>query len=164
MLKLLILLWIVFDQAIYRTILVSTAIATTIGENELDYRLPKNVQPDFYTISLWLDLKTSIVSGNVSILLRVVQPTDSIALNARGLTANWTETTLNRNGKLIPNDDFLIKENEEIFILKFGELLTMGEYTLTFPSFFSRATNGLHVSSYSNNDENGFGLILDIFC
>ncbi|XP_072390827.1 puromycin-sensitive aminopeptidase [Diabrotica undecimpunctata] len=112
-------------------------------------RLPQNVKPKHYRLSLVPDLAALTFQGNVSIEIEVVSNTDTVVLNALDLKLN--EVTLKGDKSLKPGQVELCAE-EEIATLKFPSLVTPGSYILdiAFTGEINDKMKGLYRSKYVN--------------
>ncbi|XP_056647683.1 puromycin-sensitive aminopeptidase [Diorhabda sublineata] len=112
-------------------------------------RLPQNVKPKHYRLSLVPDLKTLLFRGSVSVEIEVLTNTDTIVLNALDLKLH--EVTLKDDKSLKPGQVTLCTE-EETAILKFPSQITPGSYILDiyFTGEINEKMKGLYRSKYVN--------------
>src|SRR5579875_2031318 len=90
-------------------------------------RLPDNVVPEHYTLTLTPNLQAATFSGREKIVVQVKQPTDVITLNAAQIT--FQRVTAQIDGKTVtPRITEDAKKEQASF--HFGQTLAAGQYTL----------------------------------
>lgn len=115
-------------------------------------RLPTNVQPELYELTLEVNHERMIFSGNVIITVQVVNATDSIHLHAKSIQVNWRDAILRHNDRSIA----LLEVNDQggdIVQLKFRDKLSTNKHslTVTFSGEIRRDLSGLYSVLLSNN-------------
>ena len=118
-----------------------------------DYRLPRNVLPDNYRISLTPNLESKTFIGEVEIDIRVFTPTDKIILNADELKITDAHV-LSEKGTQSKATVSLDSE-KEFAILTFAKKLSTGDYKLIcqFKGIHNDKLKGFYYSSWT--DEKG---------
>ena len=91
-------------------------------------RLPDNVVPTRYTLTLTPDLKAATFTGSEKIDVQVEQPTDSITLNAAEI--KFASVSAEVNGQQVPATVALDAEKQQA-TFKFGQTLPAGPVTLS---------------------------------
>ena len=92
----------------FRALLLFFVTATALGGEPFTFertpgRLPKNVLPKIYRISIEPDIERAAFTGSVEIEIEVREPVHTFTLNALGLTIR--SATLDKNGALSPEVD-----------------------------------------------------------
>ncbi len=95
---------------------------------EPDTRLPRNVEPVRYDLTLAPDLKTSRFTGRAEILVRILAPSDRIVLNAADLKVA-SASLISRSGSQIDCRPTLDAENERLTVT-LPSAVPAGEWTL----------------------------------
>lgn len=98
-------------------------------------RLPNNVQPELYELTLVVNHERSIYTGNVTIAIRVINTTSSVYLHFKDGSVNWRGANLTQNGNRQIGVLDINPQKNDIVGLKFRENLVVGLYTLQL-SFF----------------------------
>ncbi|KAG4074313.1 hypothetical protein HA402_008722 [Bradysia odoriphaga] len=129
--------------------------------DQLSWRLPKEIKPILYELTLKPDLKTKTFSGNVDIHLSVVQPISYIAVHAHTLAITKTllesknATTGDRNNVTIAHAFAYPKY--QYWVTEVPKPLALGDYVLglTFNGSLENRIVGFYQSTYINptNDE-----------
>lgn len=122
--------------------------------DEFSYRLPNHTFPVHYDVNL----RTSIheadfhFTGNVNILVNVVEETDSIILHSNNNFIN--EVTLSSGGSSIPITIEIDVTFQQIRILPAITLPANTEYNIyiDFDGFLRTDQSGFYRSSYTNDD------------
>ena len=106
-------------------------------------RLPANVVPERYSLTLTPDLKAATFSGNETIDVNIKTPTSTITLNAAEI--EFQSVNVSAAGKQLPATIALDKQKEQA--------------TFTFPAELSgKATLAIHYNGILNNELRGFYL------
>ena len=115
--------------------------------------LPKDVRPSKYTLTLQPDLQTFIFSGSVAIDIEVLQPTDSIVLNAAELAITSCRVE-SSGGEALPSSTAL-DEKAETASFAFDSALPVGPARLEieFTGELNDRLRGFYRSRYT--DMNG---------
>lgn len=123
-------------RQLFACILIFIAsVNITLCDNDIDNRLPKNIQPDLYELTLVVNHERSIYTGNVTINISVINTTSSIHLHFKDGSVNWRGAVLKQNGNRQIDVIDINPQKNDIFGLKFSENLAVGLYTLQL-SFF----------------------------
>ncbi|XP_060534804.1 puromycin-sensitive aminopeptidase [Cylas formicarius] len=112
-------------------------------------RLPTNVKPEHYRLTLEPDWKTLTFKGDVSIKIEVVQATNEILLNALDLKVASAGV---KGDKLYVPKDVQLTPSDETLSLKFDTHIAPGFYTLNlvFEGELGDKMKGLYRSKYVN--------------
>lgn len=112
-------------------------------------RLPENVKPKHYQLSLVPDLKSLTFQGEVSIQIEVVKSAEEIVLNALDLELN---SVLLKGDKEITPASVQLCVEEETAVFKFGSPIAPGTYSLNiaFKGEINDKMKGLYRSKYIN--------------
>lgn len=122
----------------------------------MDNRLPENVRPAHYHLTLAPDLKTFTFEGGVAIDIEVLEETSEITLHAADLSIDTAKIA----SRTFSSESRAIKFNEEAqtVILGFEKTLPKGNYRLSIP--FKGVLNdkmcGFYRSSYKVDGEERF--------
>ncbi len=115
------------------------------------YRLPKAVVPERYEIRLAPDLGNQTFSGSEDILVKVLEPTNSIILNS--IELDIQNATLIQNGEELQAKIALDTENERLH-LEFNKMIRSGSATLkiTFNGAINDKLHGFYRSTSKLSD------------
>ena len=112
-------------------------------------RLPKYVKPTNYDVFLDVNMTSKHVNGNVSIKVKIVQPTMYVLIHAFGFqTLNGV--LLDEENKVIPTlRQFSYTENQ-YFVMELKEELAAGSYVLQYKYSYQLKTSlaGFYQASY----------------
>lgn len=126
-------------------------------QQELSYRLPTNVRPLKYTLSINVDVENEIFGGNVTINLEVTTSTNTIQLNYKEITVAWSNArlSLDASGQTFQVINQIDRPIEQIYELHFQSDLVVGTYTLElqFEGNVRHDLTGLYKSSYIFTNE-----------
>jgi aminopeptidase N len=118
-------------------------------------KLPENVVPSKYTITLQTDIdnRQMSFSGKVKIDVNILVPTQKILLNMHGITVSKVDV-FNSKSHFIGSDFFLKPPVNEIITIGLDSIIPEGSYTveMDFKGNFRNGTSGFF-SSYLRNDE-----------
>lgn len=120
-----------------------------------NYRLPTNVIPSRYSLWLLIDLAEVSFSGNVTITVRVTEPTFSISLNYKEIDVDWSDVSLRSDtNRLFTFQSLVQRPLDEIADIRFTEQLPVGDYeiSLSFAAPMRSDLRGLYQSSYRYAD------------
>lgn len=124
-----------------------------IRQQELTYRLPTNVRPLTYTLSIHVDVENEVFNGNVTINLDVTESTTSIHLNYKDIIVGWTNARLSfdASAEAFQVTRQIDRPIEQINELHFEPRLEVGTYTLElhFEGNIRHDLTGLYRSSYT---------------
>jgi puromycin-sensitive aminopeptidase len=98
--------------------------------SESDFRLPRNVLPRHYDITLEPDLASASFTGSVDIEIDIVEPTSTIVLNAIELEIHAASLTI---GNSQIDGAVTLDEARERASIAFGESIPTGPARLTIP-------------------------------
>ena len=124
-----------------------------------NHRLPANVQPQSYALSLTPDIQSFTFSGHEEISVTIIEPTDRIMLNAAELSISKAQITLS-NGNILSVEEVLIDESKETATLVFNQMLHVGPASLSldFQGVLNDQLRGFYRSHYI--DGNGDSRVL----
>lgn len=128
--------------------------------DQLSLRLPKEIKPILYELTLKPDLKTKTFSGNIDIHLSVVQPISFIAVHAHTLAITKTllvsknATNGDRNNITIAHAFAYPKY--QYWVTEVPNPLALGDYVLglTFNGSLENRIVGFYQSTYINPTNN----------
>jgi aminopeptidase N len=135
-----------FQIILYRFAAVFAAVVflSNAGTEVLAQRLPSVARPEHYSLALTPDLKSATFTGSESIDLTLLQPIDSITLNAAEITFKSVTTTVNgRDLKATVTTD----DEKQQATLAFDQTVPAGKLTLK-----------IEYSGILNNELRGFYL------
>ena len=117
-----------------------------------DFRLPTNVKPSAYSVSLKPDIENGTFEGNVVINVDVKNPTRIIELNAKDLVVSRAVLTTDSGACEAKTE--LIPKTERL-VLTFATPVPTGKGTiaLDFTGVLNDQMTGFYRSSYSANGE-----------
>lgn len=117
------------------------------------YRLPENVVPSEYTITLEPFLANDNFNGNVEIKVEVVEETDTITFHSVEIEIN-EKSVVNANGEEIPITDDTIEEDRDFRIFHFANKLPVGQYTIkiSYVGELNGHNDGFYRSNYTNSN------------
>lgn len=124
--------------------------------DQLSWRLPKEIKPILYELTLKPDLKTKTFSGNISIHLQVVKPISYIAVHAHTLTITKTllekrnDTNGERNNVTIAYT--FAYPQLQYWVTEVANPLECGDYVLglSFNGSLENRIVGFYQSTYIN--------------
>lgn len=114
-------------------------------------RLPTNVQPDLYVLTLAVNHERMLFNGNLTIIIQVINSTDRIHLHAKDIQVDWYDVILQHGDRSIALQEATDQKNS-IIQLKFRENLPVGRFslTVTFSGQIRRDISGLYAISQSD--------------
>jgi len=117
------------------------------------YRLPRNVLPTRYEISLEPDIDQFTFAGEARVAVMVSEPTDTIMTNAAELAVSSATVTL-ADGSTLTAASAVVDEEAESLTVKFGDRLPVGEATLhlAFTGTLNDQLRGFYRSRYEATD------------
>jgi len=104
------------------------ALAQTTAVAPPGLRLPRNVEPLDYDVRLRVNPAEDAFAGTVDIRLRVLEPTDLVWLNAKGLAVRDASASL-AGGEPVAGST--VTGSEDVIGFSFGKILPAGEVRLT---------------------------------
>ncbi|MQG73248.1 MAG: M1 family metallopeptidase [SAR202 cluster bacterium] len=124
-----------------------------------NHRLPANVKPQSYALSLTPDIQSFTFSGHEEISVMVLEPTERIILNAAEIGISKAQITLS-NGTILSAGEVLMDEAEETVTLVFNQMLPVGSASLSldFQGVLNDQLRGFYRSHYI--DGNGDSRVL----
>lgn len=122
------------------------------------YRLPRDVAPDAYRLVLRPDLAAATFVGDVEIDVTVVEPTDTVVLNAAELAIDRAEASTggSRRPQVLTAVSVELDADEEQVRLRFDEVLPAGTATLhlSFTGVLNDKLHGFYRSTFTDADGN----------
>lgn len=125
-----------------------------LNDSSSVYRLPENVIPSIYQLWLLVDVDHFKFSGNVTISITVLEPTNKIVLNANGISIDSSSVILDKlNGNSSTIQSSRMREQYQMIDFIFNETLFTGNYELTlkFEGTFRDDEIGLYRTWYFAN-------------
>lgn len=122
------------------------------GREEVFSRLPKNVVPSHYDLSLEPDLVKFTFTGTEQVTVEVKEPTDRIILNGAELEVN--SASFEAAESKLTTSEIIIDEKEERITLVFPEQLKPGRATLhmSFKGILNDRMKGFYRAKYPATD------------
>lgn len=122
------------------------------------HRLPNNVQPNSYDLTLWMPRTWNnfTYEGQVLIDLSIIKNSNSITLNVDDLIIHKVNTTLLNSEKNRMNIlSQIIDKEKQFFIIQFTNDLEIGNYSLylRFNGEIRDDIFGFYRSTYKDGDE-----------
>ena len=122
------------------------------------YRLPRDVAPDAYRLVLKPDLAAATFAGEVEIDVTVVEPTDTVVLNAAELAVDRAEASTggSRRARVVTAASAELDADEEQLRLRFDDVLPAGTATLhlSFTGVLNDKLHGFYRSTFTDADGN----------
>ncbi len=114
-------------------------------------RLPQDVHPEHYTLTLTPDLKNATFTGDESIAVDLAMPADSITLNAAEI--QFQKVTIDVGAQIVPATVALRKEQEQA-IFHFPRQLPAGKLTLhiRYTGILNNELRGFYLSKTSKRN------------
>lgn len=129
------------------------------GTAEMDvFRLPKNVLPVSYNLTVATDFESFTYSGQVDIVVHASLKTSQIVLNAKDIKVTGVEVIDQASNDLLTVDDhYLVDKNEHLIIVlnhSSGGLIPLRSYIvkITFEASLRDDLDGFYKSSYKENN------------
>jgi puromycin-sensitive aminopeptidase len=118
------------------------------------YRLPRDVAPDAYRLVLRPDLQAATFAGDVEIDVTVVEPTDTVVLNAAELVIDRAEASTGggRRPRVLAATSVDLDADEEQVRLRFDEVLPAGTASLrlSFTGVLNDKLHGFYRSTFTD--------------
>ncbi|MGE3536305.1 MAG: M1 family metallopeptidase [Candidatus Tectimicrobiota bacterium] len=113
------------------------------------YRLPRTVIPTRYDLTLEPDLHTARFTGQVVITVEIVEPVDSVWLNAAELTISTADIE-DSSGQRRPIAEVTLAEEQERLRLGLGAVVAAGAYRLhlAFDGILNDKLHGFYRSTF----------------
>jgi hypothetical protein len=134
-------------------------LATDQSESDIDSdlegdgpRLPTDVLPKAYDLSIAANLSTMTFSGEVKITVLCKEPTEKIVLHAKDMHIYKTEVTKGKSRKLLNLKNKYIKAKYDHYIIEFEkELKKHKKYTINmkYVANISKTLDGFYKSYYT---------------
>jgi puromycin-sensitive aminopeptidase len=120
---------------------------------ENSYRLPRNVLPDNYSISLSPDLEKKTFTGKEQIDIAVSEPTDKIVINAAELKIPAIYVTNSKGDKLEAKVSY--DDEKEFAIFTFDKPLSVGQWQLhcEFSGILNDKLKGFYCSTWTDSND-----------
>lgn len=121
-----------------------------LNEISARYRLPKNIIPISYDLSIYTHPTDADYDGHVRIILQVLEKTDSIVLHTDALIIQPNISLSDKSGQLIPILYYVYDEETQMFTIKLVHALESAEYTieLFFKGYIANDVFGFYASLY----------------
>lgn len=124
-----------------------------------DYRLPENIKPLWYNITLEPRLDEELVLGSLQFKFRALENTKNVTIEIRSVTINYDSVALeNSSGSIISINNFTWYNDTEHYVLNLDEELNSGdEYTLTigeYQGILHTDNGGFYLAKYVDEDGN----------
>ncbi|KYN14240.1 Aminopeptidase N [Trachymyrmex cornetzi] len=132
----------------------SASLTPWLQEYNLTFRLPNNISPKHYFISLTPRLSGNFTfDGKVTIKADIMQPTNQIILHSSEIEILPSEVIVKANGTEVPklNEKFL--NQYEFYIIYLTEYLTTGtklDIKIKYTGHLNAELRGFYKSSYAN--------------
>ena len=126
----------------------------TNGTKKLFERLPTDVKPKHYRLTIDTDLKGLTFTGSLSVDLYVKQETSKIVLNVRDLDVSDIVLKSAGNATRKPTDVKLSKK-EETLVISFAQPLVLGaaQLEMSFRGVLNEKLHGFYRTKYTINGE-----------
>ena len=115
-------------------------------------RLPADVLPKAYDLSIAVNLSTMTFSGEVKITVVCKQPTEKIIMHAKDMNIYKTSVNKGKTGKLLNLKNKYMKKKYDHYIIEFEkELKKHRKYTITmkYMANVSKSLDGFYRSYYT---------------
>ncbi len=123
--------------------------------SDVSYRLPKDVRPERYKISLTPNLTEFVFTGEESIDVVILNPTSSIVLNAAGLNLHYASVIMS-DGTVKPSKDIILDDVAETATISFDTIFETGKLNLKieFSGILNDQLRGFYRGQYLDFDGN----------
>ncbi|MGZ4957629.1 MAG: M1 family metallopeptidase [Methylomonas sp.] len=130
------------------------AISTTTSVEQITTQLPRGIRPGHYDIALKPDAKALSFDGMVSIFIEVLQPTNSITLNAADLVFTQVSLSTEKNAASVSTANIQLDQARQTATFGFEQTILPGWYWLNIDYSGSIGTQaaGLFALDYDSND------------
>lgn len=112
-------------------------------------RLPQNILPEMYNITLQVDLETSSVTGEVNVLCNVATPTQYVLIHAKDMNVSVAHVRQGDNS--LDLESARMCDENDFYVIKLQDLLSTGDASihLTFNYTLRKDLAGFYSSSYT---------------
>ena len=120
-----------------------------------EWKLPTNVRPTLYTLTLEPDLDEFTFIGSETIAIEVDEPTSAIMMNSAEIAVQSATLTLTDGSDLSP-ESIVFDEEKEMVSFNFAETIPVGsvELAIEFTGELNDKLRGFYRSSYTDVDGN----------
>jgi aminopeptidase N len=134
--------------------LPAQAIPASSNVEQTTTQLPRNIRPAHYDVTLKPDAKALSFDGNVSILIEVLQPTNSITLNAAELVFAKVILSKDLSGASFPAPSIQLNPAQQTASFNFEQTIPTGWYRLNidYSGKIGTQAAGLFALDYDSND------------
>lgn len=119
---------------------------------ELNYRLPRNVVPTNYDLTLIPDMEKKTFNGSLLITISIVETTKTITLHSKKLRVGKMILRNSGNKKIHITSKTATMDKRELLIIELDNVLDLGEYelSLTYSGKLDLGNLGLYTSNLNN--------------
>lgn len=122
------------------------------NSNEISarYRLPKEIIPVSYDLSIYTHPSDADYDGHVRIILQVLKKTDFIVLHTDALIVQSNASLTDKSGQLILISHYVYDQETQMLTIKFERALEPARYTieLSFKGYIANDVFGFYASLY----------------
>ncbi|KAK7015031.1 aminopeptidase 1 [Favolaschia claudopus] len=133
--------------------LLSSAYSTMAQDK---YRLPVNVQPSHYEVTVWTDLKTCKFGGFVNISLDIHEETSTVELNSNDLVLGQASIYSDASQSLQLQSGQAVDKEQQRVAFTFPKALPAGskaQLKLAFDGALKSSMRGYYMSAYEEKGE-----------
>ncbi|XP_050466641.1 aminopeptidase N-like [Cataglyphis hispanica] len=114
------------------------------------YRLPREIIPVLYDLSIYTNPNEADYDGHVRIILQVLEKTDFIILHTDALIIQSNTSLSDKSGRLIPILHYVYDEETQMLTMKLERILEPAKYTieLSFKGYIANDVFGFYASLY----------------
>ena len=136
------------------TVLPVHAIPASYSAEQITTQLPRGIRPSHYDIALKPDAKALSFDGKVSIFIEVLQPTNSITLNATELVFTKVILSQDKNPTSFSTPSIQINQAQQTATFSFEQTISPGWYWLSidYSGKIGTQAAGLFALDYDSND------------
>lgn len=120
------------------------------NETSARYRLPEEIVPISYDLSIYTHPSDADYSGHVRIIVQVLRQIDFIVLHTDTLTIQTNASLSDKLGHSIPILKYVYDEETQMLTIKLGRALEPEKYTLevSFNGYIANGVFGFYASLY----------------
>lgn len=120
------------------------------NETSAQYRLPEEIVPISYDLSIYTHPSDADYNGHVRIIVQVLGQIDFIVLHTDTLTVQTNASLSDKSGHSIPILKYVYNEETQMLTIKFERALEPEEYTLvvSFNGYIANDVFGFYASLY----------------